>query len=73
MATLITREEVKAFKIKQEATDAWREEYNIPGTESLLEMIQAEEMHKRERSDTVSIAFSDGHDPKRACIYAIPE
>jgi hypothetical protein len=68
----ITREEEKALKIKEEATDAWREEHDIPGTESLLEMIQAEEMQK-ERSDTVSTAFSDSHDPKRARIYLIVE
>jgi hypothetical protein len=53
----ITREEEKALKIKEEATDAWREEHDIPGTESLLEMMQAEEMQKRGRSDTVSTVF----------------
>ena len=31
------KEEEKALNIKEEATDAWREEHNIPGTESLLE------------------------------------
>jgi hypothetical protein len=36
------KEEEKALNIKEEATDAWREEHNIPGTESLLEMVQAE-------------------------------
>ena len=51
----------------------WREEHNIPDTEILLEMMQAEEMQKRGRSDTVSTAFSDSHDPRRARIYAIPE
>ena len=69
----ITREEEKALGIKEQVTDAWREENNIPGTESLLEMIQAEEMQKRGRSDTVSTAFSDSHDPKRPRIYSIPE
>jgi len=69
----ITREEEKALKITEEATDAWREEHDIPCTESLLEMIQAEEIQKRERSDTVSTAFSDSHDPKRPQIYSIPE
>ena len=69
----ITREEEKALGIKIEATDAWREEHDIPGTESLLEMMQAEEIQKRERSDTVSTAFSDSHEPKRAQIYPIPE
>ena len=38
----IRKEEEKALNIKEEATDAWREEHNIPGTESLLEMVQAE-------------------------------
>ena len=38
--------------------------HNIPGTESLLEMIQAEEMQKRGRSDTLSTVFSDSHDQK---------
>jgi hypothetical protein len=66
----ITREEEKALGIKEEVTVAWREEHNIPGTESLLEMIQAEEMQKRGRSDTV---FSDSNDQKRARIYAISE
>jgi hypothetical protein len=42
----ITREEEKALGIKEEVTVAWREEHNIPGTESLLEMVQAEEMQK---------------------------
>ena len=68
----ITKEEEKALKITEEVTDAWREEHNIPDTESLLEMMQAEEMQKRGRSDTVSTAFSDSHDPRRAQIYAIP-
>jgi hypothetical protein len=68
----ITREEERALKIK-EATDAWREEHDIPGTESLLEMMQAEEMQKRGRSDTVSTIFSDSHAPKRARIYSIAE
>jgi len=58
----ITREEEKALGIKEEVTVAWREEHNIPGTESLLEMIQAEEMQKRGRWDTVSIVFSDSHE-----------
>ena len=69
----IRKEEEKALNIKEEATDAWREEHNIPDTESLLEMMQAEEMQKRERSDTVSTAFSDRHDPKRTQIYPIAE
>ena len=30
--------------IKYEVTVAWRKEHNIPDTESLLELIQAEEM-----------------------------
>jgi hypothetical protein len=68
----ITREE-KALKMKKEATDAWREEHDIPCTECLLEMIQAEEIQKRERPDTVSTAFSDSHDSKRSQIYSIPE
>jgi hypothetical protein len=60
----ITREE-KALKMKKEATDAWREEHDLRCTESLLEMVQAEEIQKRGRSDTVSTAFSDRHDQKR--------
>ena len=68
-----TKEEEKALKITEEVTDTWREENNIPGTESLLEMMQAEDMLKRGRSDTVSTAFSESHDQKRARIYAIPE
>ena len=68
-----TKEEEKALKITEEVTDTWREEHNIPGTESLLEMMQAEDMLKRGRSDTVSTAFSESHNQKRALIYAIPE
>ena len=68
----ITKEEEKAL-VKEELTVAWREEHNIPGAESLLELIQAEEMQKRGRSDTVSTFFSHSHDQKRARIYAIPE
>src|ERR1700727_1522679 len=45
----IRKEEEKALNIEEEATDFWREEHNIPGTESLLKMMQAEEMQKRER------------------------
>ena len=63
----------KALGIKEEATASWREQYDIPGSESLLEMMQAKEVQKRERSDTMSTAFSDSHDSKRARIYAIPE
>ena len=48
----ITRGEEKALGIKEEVTVAWMEEHNILETESLLEMIQAEEMQKRGRSDT---------------------
>ena len=40
----ITRGEEKALGIKEEVTVAWMEEHNILETESLLEMIQAEEM-----------------------------
>ena len=69
----IRKEEEKALNIEEEATDSWREEHNIPGTESLLKMMQAEEMQKRERSDMVSTALSDSHDPKRPRIYSIPE
>ena len=70
----ITREEEeKALGIKEEVTAAWREENDIPGTESLLEMAEAEEMQKRGRSDTVSTVFSDSHDQKRARIYSISE
>jgi hypothetical protein len=47
----IKKDEEEALGIKEEATAAWSEEHNIPGTESLLEMIQAEEMQKRGRSD----------------------
>ena len=61
-----TKEEEKALKITEEVTDTWREEHNIPGTERLLEMMQAEDMLKRGRSDTVSTAFSESHDQKRA-------
>ena len=49
------------------------EVHDIPGSESLLEMMQAEEIQKRGRSDTVSTTFSDSHDLKRARIYPIPE
>ena len=42
----IRKEEEKALNIEEEATDSWREEHNIPGTESLLKMMQAEEMQK---------------------------
>ena len=38
----IRKEEEKALNIEEEATDSWREEHNIPGTESLLKMMQAE-------------------------------
>ena len=69
--TDITRErkKVSALGIKKEATYAWREEHDIPGTESLL---KAEEMQK-DRSDTISTPFSDRYDPKRLRIYYIPE
>ena len=53
----ITRDEEKALWIKEKVTVAWREEQNISGTASLLEMIQAEEMQKGGRSDTVSTVF----------------
>jgi hypothetical protein len=69
----ISREEEKALKITEEATHAWREEHDIPGTDSLLELMQAEEMQKRGRSDTVSTVLSDSHDQKRAKIYPILE
>ena len=39
----ITKEEEKALGIKEKVTVAWREEHNIPGTESLLEMMQEKE------------------------------
>jgi len=68
-----TREEEKALWIKEEVTVAWREEHNIPGTGSLLEMIQTEEMQKSGRSDTVSTVFSDSNDQKKARICDIPE
>ena len=57
----ITRDEEKALWIKEKVTVAWREEQNISGTASLLEMIQAEEMQKGGRSDTVSTVFSNSH------------
>ena len=69
----ITKEVEKALGIKEEVTASWREQHDIPGSESLLEMMQAEEVQKRERSDTGSTAFSDNHDLKRARIYAILE
>ena len=53
----ITRDEEKALWIKEKVTVAWREEQNIPGTASPLEMIEAEEMQKGGRSDTVSTVF----------------
>ena len=62
----ITRGEEKALGIKEEVTVAWMEEHNILETESLLEMIQTEEMQKRGRSDTVSTVFSNSHDQKGA-------
>ena len=40
----ITREEENALLIKDKVTVSWREEHNIPDTESLLELIRAEEM-----------------------------
>ena len=46
---------------------------DIPGTESLMEMMEAEEQQKRDRSDTASTSFSDSHVPKRARIHSIPE
>jgi hypothetical protein len=69
----ITREEEKALKVTEDATDAWRVEHDIPGTDSLLELIQAEEIQKRGRPDTVSTTFSDSHDPKRPRLHHIPE
>ena len=69
----ITREEEKASKITKEATDAWRKEHDIPCTESLLKMIQAEEIQKRERSDTVSTTLSDKPASKRPRYKGIPE
>jgi hypothetical protein len=69
----IAREEEKALKITEEATHARREEHDIPGIDSLLELMQSEEIQKRGRSDTVSTVLSDSHDKKRARIYPIPE
>jgi len=69
----IIREEEKALGIKEDVTVVWREGHNIPGKEGLLEMIQAEEMQTRGRSDAVSTVFSDSRDQKRARIYVIPE
>jgi hypothetical protein len=62
----ITSEEGKALNITEEATDALREEHDLPCTESLLEMVHTQEIQKRRRSDTVSTAISDRHDQKRA-------
>jgi hypothetical protein len=70
---LSNSKEEKALGIKEDITVAWREEHNIPGTESLLEMIQAEKMQKKGRSDTLSTVFYDSHNQKRARIYVIPE
>ena len=69
----ITKVEEKALEIKEEVTASWREQHDIPGSECLLEMMQTEEVQKRERSDTVSTTFSDSHDSKGAQIYVIPE
>ena len=38
------RKDVKAFNIVEKVTDTYRKEHDIPGTESLLEMMQAEEL-----------------------------
>ena len=58
----IAREEENALKITEEATHARREEHDIPGIDSLLELMQAEEIQKRGRSDTVSTVLSDSYD-----------
>jgi hypothetical protein len=69
----IRKKEEKAFNIAEKVTDTYRKKNDIPGTESLLEMMEAEEQQKRDRSDTASTAFSDSHVPKRARINSIPE
>ena len=43
----ITKEEKKALGIEEEVTACWREQHDIPGSESLLEMMQAEEAQKK--------------------------
>ena len=69
----IRKEEEKAFNIAEKLTETYRKAHDIPGTETLLEMMEAEEKQKRDRSDTVSTAFSDSHIQKRARVYSIPE
>ena len=65
------KEKEKALKIKEEATDLYREEYNIPDTDGLLEM--REEWEKRKRSDTISSVSSDKHGSKRPKVDPINE
>ena len=61
LTSLVSGEqEIPFFSIEA----AWREEHDIPGTDSLLELMQAEEIQKRGRSDTVSTVLSDSHDQK---------
>ena len=57
----IMRGEEKDLGMKEKVTVAWREEQNIPGTASLLEMIEAEEIQKGGRSDTVSTVISNSN------------
>ena len=50
--------------IQEKVTDTWRETNNIPDSDGFEELVQ--NMQKRERSDTFSTSYSDGHDQKRS-------
>ena len=67
----ISKEEERTLGIQEVATNTWREENNIPDSDSFQELLQ--NIQKRDRSDTVSTAFSDSHDPKRYKLGGIQE
>ena len=46
---ILQKLEEKALNIAEKVTDTYREKNDIPGTESLLEMMEAEEQQKRDR------------------------
>jgi hypothetical protein len=64
----VSKEEEKALKIEEDATDLYRNDHNIPDTDG-LEM--RAEWEKRKRSDTISTVSSDKHGSKRSKVDTI--
>jgi hypothetical protein len=59
----ITKEEEKALGIKEYITVAWREEHNIPGTESLDSAgNDPSRRNAKKREIRLSTIFSGSHD-----------